>query len=151
MSRLRDRVVAITGASSGIGRATAVAVAREGAAVAVSARRRDKLGELVEEIERAGGRALAVPGDVTIEADMQAFVARAVAAWGRLDVMICNAGIGYHGTLDDTPAEVMRRLVDVNLMGTRTRRALRCRSSGASGAGTSSRSRRSRAGAASAA
>jgi NADP-dependent 3-hydroxy acid dehydrogenase YdfG len=118
MKRLQDRVVAITGASSGIGRATAAALAREGAAVAVSARRRDRLDELVQEIERGGGRALAVPGDVTIEADMQAFVAGAVAAWGRLDVMMCNAGIGYHGTLDDTPADVMRRLVDVNLMGT---------------------------------
>src|SRR5262245_50692750 len=118
MKRLHDRVVTITGASSGIGRATAVALAREGAAVLVSARRRDKLDDLVRDIERDGGRALAVVGDVTVDADMRVLVDRAVKAWGRLDVMICNAGIGYHGTLDDTPVEVMRRLVDVNLMGT---------------------------------
>ena len=58
-----------------------------------------------------------------------------VDAYGRLDVMICNAGIGYHGTLDDTPPDVMRRLVDVNLMGTMYAAPRRCRCSGASNAG----------------
>ncbi len=57
-------------------------------------------------------------GDVTINADMEQLVARTLEVYGRLDVMICNAGIGYHGALDDTPPDVMRRLVDVNLMGT---------------------------------
>lgn len=118
MSRLSGRVIAITGASSGIGRGTAVALAREGAAVVASARRRDRLDDLVREISTAGGRAIAVPGDVTVEGDMRALVTRALEAYGRLDVMICNAGIGYHGTLDDTPSDVMRRLVDVNLIGT---------------------------------
>jgi NADP-dependent 3-hydroxy acid dehydrogenase YdfG len=118
MGRLMGRVAAITGASSGIGRATAVALAREGAGVVVSARRRDRLDTLVGEISADGGRAIAVPGDVTVEADMRALVDRALESHGRLDVMICNAGIGYHGTLDDTPPDVMRRLVDVNLMGT---------------------------------
>ena len=118
MSRLANRVVAITGASSGIGRATAEALAREGAAVVVSARRQDRLEDVVRRITDAGGRALAVNADVTRESDMRQLVARALEAYGRLDVMICNAGIGYHGALDDTPVEVMRRLVDVNLMGT---------------------------------
>jgi NADP-dependent 3-hydroxy acid dehydrogenase YdfG len=118
MSRLSRYVVVITGASSGIGLATARHVAAEGAAVVVSARRADRLTSLVEAIAAAGGRALAVPGDVTSDADMVSLVDRTVAAFGRIDVMICNAGIGYHGTLDETSPEAMRRLVDVNLLGT---------------------------------
>lgn len=118
VSRLSDRVVAITGASSGIGRACALHLAREGAATVVCARREDRLADLVSTIAASGGRALAVPGDVTRAEDMRTLVARAVDVYGRLDVMICNAGIGYHGTLDETPVEVMRRLVDVNVLGT---------------------------------
>ena len=112
------RVVAITGASAGIGRATAERLRRRRrrggplGAAGRSARR------VVRAIASRGGRALAVPGDVTREDDMDALVARAVEAFGRLDVMICNAGIGYHGPLDETPPAAMRRLVDVNLMGT---------------------------------
>lgn len=116
--RLSGRVAAITGASAGIGRATSIALAREGAAVALSARRAQRLDEAVAEITGAGGRALACPGDVTVESDMRALVARTVAAFGRIDVMICNAGIGFHDAYERTPSEVMRRLVDVNLMGT---------------------------------
>jgi NADP-dependent 3-hydroxy acid dehydrogenase YdfG len=116
--RLSSRVIAITGASAGIGRATAVRVAAEGAAVVVSARRADRLAGLVADLEKTGARALAVPGDVTNEPDMTTLVSRAVETFGRLDVMICNAGIGYHGTLEETPPEAMRRLVDVNLLGT---------------------------------
>ena len=118
MPRLAGRVVAITGASSGIGRACAVRLAAEGATVVVSARRADRLDELVESIKASGGRAIAVTGDVTRESDMQALVARAVEAFGSLDVMICNAGIGYHEAFARTPPDVIRRLVDVNLMGT---------------------------------
>lgn len=111
-------VVAITGASSGIGRATALRLARDGAAVALLARRREPLQQLADAISGTGGRALAVAGDVTAEDDIRAFVDATLSLFGRLDVMICNAGIGYHGTLDDTPPEVMRRLVDTNVMGT---------------------------------
>lgn len=112
-----DKIVAITGASAGIGRAIAELAAAEGAVVVLSARRADLLDEVVTGIVSRGGRALAVTGDVTSESDMRALVARAVAAYGRLDVMICNAGIGYHHTFADTPTDVMRRLVDVNVMG----------------------------------
>jgi NADP-dependent 3-hydroxy acid dehydrogenase YdfG len=115
---LSPKVVAITGASAGIGRAAAVALAADGAAVVVSARRADRLDDLAREISAAGGRVLAVPGDVTREADMHALVERAVEAFGRLDVMICNAGIGYYGPIDQTPPEVLRRVVDVNVLGT---------------------------------
>lgn len=118
MTRLTGRVVAITGASAGIGRAAAVRLAAEGAAVVLSARRADRLNALAAEIAAAGGRALAVPGDVTSEADMDALVRETIGAFGRIDVMICNAGIGYHGPLDETPSDAMRRLVDVNILGT---------------------------------
>jgi short-subunit dehydrogenase len=118
MTSLRDRVVAITGASAGIGRACAEQLAAAGAAVVLCARRGDRLHELAGAMTARGGRTLAVAGDVTREADMQRLVEQSVAAFGRLDVMICNAGIGYHGDLGDTPPAVMRRLVDVNLIGT---------------------------------
>lgn len=118
MSRLSGKVVAITGASAGIGRATAARAAREGATVVMLARRADKLETLADEIRAARGTALAVAGDVAEAADLESLVTRAVDAFGRLDVMVCNAGIGYHGSLDDTPPDVMRRLVDVNLLGT---------------------------------
>ncbi len=113
-----DRVVVITGASAGIGRAVAELAAAEGATVVVSARRNERLDAVVSGIAAKGGRALAVPGDVTNDADMQTLVARAIDAYGRVDVMICNAGIGFHDTFQATPLDVMQRLVDVNLMGT---------------------------------
>jgi NADP-dependent 3-hydroxy acid dehydrogenase YdfG len=118
MSRLAGRIVAITGASAGIGRAVAQQLAAEGATVIASARRGDRLDALASAPVGGGGRIVACPGDVTNEADMQALVAHAVDVGGRLDVMICNAGIGYHGALDETSTDAMRRLVDVNLMGT---------------------------------
>jgi short-subunit dehydrogenase len=111
-------VVAITGASAGIGRATARLAAREGASVALSARRFDRLSALEDQITSEGGTAFVVPGDVTNAGDMDALVERTVGRFGRLDVMVCNAGIGYHGPLDQTSIDEMRRIVDVNLMGT---------------------------------
>ena len=87
--------------------------------------------------------------DVTSEADVQRLVARAQRAFGRLDIMICNAGFGYYGTVEETPPEVMRRMMDVNFMGTFSARARRCRSSARRAAATSSSCRRSSAGAAS--
>jgi NADP-dependent 3-hydroxy acid dehydrogenase YdfG len=113
-----DRVIVITGASAGIGRAVAELAAAEGAAVVLSARRGELLDEVVSASTAKGGRALAVPGDVTSDVDMQTLVARAIGAFGRVDVMLCNAGIGFHDTFQATPPDVMRRLVDVNLMGT---------------------------------
>ncbi len=118
MSRLSGRVVAITGASAGIGRATADRCAAEGAAVVLSARRGDRLTAIAQAIEARGGRALAVAGDVTRPDDMAALVRQTLDAFGRLDVMVCNAGIGYHGAFAETTSEAMRRLIDVNLMGT---------------------------------
>jgi NADP-dependent 3-hydroxy acid dehydrogenase YdfG len=118
VARLSGTVVAITGASAGIGEATARRAARDGASVALSARRADRLRALEQEINSAGGAALAVAGDVTRAGDMEALVEQTVQRFGRLDVMVCNAGIGYHGPLDETSPDDMRRIVDVNLMGT---------------------------------
>ena len=112
------RVVAITGASAGIGRATALRLARDGAAIVACARRADRLEQLRQEIEAAGGRALTVVADVTREDEMNGLVARAVEQFGRLDVMVCNAGFAIYGAIDDiTPAQ-MHRLVDTNYFGT---------------------------------
>jgi NADP-dependent 3-hydroxy acid dehydrogenase YdfG len=111
-------VVVITGASAGIGRATALRLARDGARVVASGRRGDRLRALVDQIEAAGGQALAVVADVTREADMQRLVREAVERFGRLDVMICNAGFGVEGSLNDVADEHMRRLLDVNYLGT---------------------------------
>ena len=115
---LASKIIAITGASAGIGRATALALSAEGASVVVSARRADRLDAVVQEIAAKGGRAVAVPGDVSSVEDMQALVARAIDVFGRLDVMICNAGLGYYGPFEQIPTSIQRKLVDVNVMGT---------------------------------
>lgn len=114
----RGRVAVITGASSGIGLAVAHELARAGAAVVLGARRANKLQEAVDHIRSVGGRAEAVTMDVTSEPDMNRLVARAESAFGGLHIMVCNAGFGFYGTVEDTAPEVMRRMLDVNFMGT---------------------------------
>jgi NAD(P)-dependent dehydrogenase (short-subunit alcohol dehydrogenase family) len=111
-------VVAITGASAGIGLAAARAFSRAGAHVAVAARRRDRLESLVREIEASGGKALAVEADVSVEADVHRFVDETVRVFGRLDVMVNNAGFGIRGRVEETPAADFERLMKTNFMGT---------------------------------
>src|SRR5258708_21519508 len=116
---VRDgRMAAITGAASGIGLACAKHLAREGVAVVLGARRVSLLEATAQQIKGAGGRAAIVQMDVTREADVQALTAMATREFGRLDVMICNAGFGYYGPIDETPPDVMQRMMDVNYMGT---------------------------------
>jgi len=112
------RVIAITGASAGIGRATALRMARAGCAIAACARRTDRLDTLAGEIGAAGGQALTIAADVTSERDMANFVERTIERFGRLDVMMCNAGFGIYGAIDDISADQMRKLMDVNYFGT---------------------------------
>lgn len=115
---LQGRVAAITGASSGIGLACARQLAAAGVKVVLGARRTDMLDRAVAEIRGAGGHAEAVTMDVTREADVTALVETAQRAFGRLDIMVCNAGFGYYGTVEETPPDVMQRMMDVNFMGT---------------------------------
>lgn len=115
---LAGRVAAITGASSGIGLACAKHLAREGVAVVLGARRTSLLESTAAQITGAGGRAAIVSMDVAREEDVRALVATAIREFGRLDIMICNAGFGYYGTLEDTPGDVMARMMTVNYMGT---------------------------------
>jgi short-subunit dehydrogenase len=112
------RVIAITGASAGIGRATALRLARGAAAIAICARRADRLETVAAEIVAAGGQALPLVADVTREADMAMFVEQTVTRFGRLDVMMCNAGFGIAGAIDDITPEQMQQLMDVNYTGT---------------------------------
>ena len=102
------RVVAITGGSAGIGRAIAIRLARDGASVAICARRRERLDGVAAEIIQAGGTSLPIVADVTRDSEMQAFVDQTVSRWGQLDVMVCNAGYGVYGTIDQIAPEKMR-------------------------------------------
>src|SRR5258706_14772503 len=111
-------IAGITGASAGIGRATALRLARDGAAIVACARRADRLESLGAEIEAAGGRALAVVADVTSESQMHGLVSQAVERFGRLDVMMCNAGFAIYGAIDDITPAHMHKLVDINYFGT---------------------------------
>ena len=115
---LKEKVAVITGASSGIGRATAVALAREGVRVVLGARRTDRLQEAVEAIQGAGGNARAFRTDVTRPEEVTRLVDEAVGAFGRLDILVNNAGLGYFGRLESMPTEEIRHLFEVNVMGT---------------------------------
>jgi NAD(P)-dependent dehydrogenase (short-subunit alcohol dehydrogenase family) len=115
---LNGAVAVVTGASSGIGLAVAEHLAREGVAVVLGARRTDRLEDAVSRIRAGGGRAESVALDVTREADVVRLVARAHDVFGRLDIVVCNAGFGYYGTVEEMDSDVMRRMMDVNFMGT---------------------------------
>ena len=115
--RLDGTVALVTGASSGIGEATARVLAEEGAAVAVAARRVDRLQELASTIEQKGGRALVIETDVTDEAQARAAVERTVAELGRLDTVINNAGVMLLGPAESAPLEEWERMVSLNVLG----------------------------------
>jgi short-subunit dehydrogenase len=115
---LRGRTAVITGASSGIGLAAAEHLAGHGMNVVLGARRGDLLDAAVGRIRASGGVAESVITDVTREEEVARLVNRARLRFNGLDVMICNAGFGYYGTVEETPAGVMRRMMDVNFMGT---------------------------------
>jgi NADP-dependent 3-hydroxy acid dehydrogenase YdfG len=117
MTGIEGKVVAITGASGGIGEATAWYLAGRGARVVLGARRTERLTELVDRIEKAGGEAVAVRTDVTRRHDMAALVALAGERYGRLDVLVANAGDGTISPLDDLRIDEWDRMVDVNIKG----------------------------------
>jgi clavulanate-9-aldehyde reducatase len=114
---LSGRVAAVTGASSGIGEATALALAQAGAAVALAGRREDRLTALAERIDGNGGRALAIPTDVSDEGQANRFVRRAHDELGGLSVLVNNAGLMLLGPVTGADTDDWRRMVDVNLLG----------------------------------
>jgi NADP-dependent 3-hydroxy acid dehydrogenase YdfG len=114
---LDGTVALITGASSGIGEAAAKRLAAEGAAVAVAARRLDRLEKLVGELEAGGARALAIEADVTDREQAEAAVARTVEELGRLDTLVNNAGVMLLGPIVDAPVEEWDRMIDLNVSG----------------------------------
>ncbi|KJH69487.1 SDR family NAD(P)-dependent oxidoreductase [Aliterella atlantica] len=116
-NKLDGKVALVTGASSGIGEATAIALATEGAKVAVSARRSDRLESLVKRIADSGGQALPIVADVADEKQAQDMVSKTQAEFGRVDILVNNAGVMLLGTIDGANTEDWRRMVNTNILG----------------------------------
>jgi NAD(P)-dependent dehydrogenase (short-subunit alcohol dehydrogenase family) len=118
MNFFRDKTVFITGASSGIGRATALRLAQNGAQVALAARNRDALQAVHREIEQAGGAAFVVPTDVTHAEQVEQAIAATVAHFGKLDILIAAAGLSMRAYFDGCKLEAIEQVMRVNFFGT---------------------------------
>ena len=116
-SNIADKVVVITGASSGIGESTAKLLARQGAKVVLGARRKNRIDAVVEEISAAGGKAIGFAVDVTKRAEVEAFIKGAVDNFGRVDVIVNNAGIMLIAPIQALKVEEWERQIDVNIKG----------------------------------
>ena len=114
---IKDKIVVVTGASSGLGEATARLLTAQGATVVLGARRADRLQSLAKDIEARGGTALAVATDVTQPEQVKALVELAVRTYGRIDVMINNAGLMPQAPLDQLKVDEWERMIDVNIKG----------------------------------
>lgn len=114
---IKDSVIVITGASSGIGRATAIEAAKQGATVLLAARREEVLQKLADECNLLQGQAIAVPTDVTNEEAVRALAQRAIDTYGRLDVWINNAAVTLFARFEDAPPEIFRRVIETNVFG----------------------------------
>jgi NADP-dependent 3-hydroxy acid dehydrogenase YdfG len=115
---LAGKAALVTGAGSGIGEATALALAASGATVAVSGRRHERLDQVVAQIEAVGGKALALSGDVAVEADATKSVEDVVAQFGRIDILVNSAGVNEAGGVESLTLDQWRRVIDINLYGT---------------------------------
>ena len=117
MTRLTGTVALVTGASSGIGAATAVALAAEGAAVSLVARRKDRLDDLASRIQSDGGTAIVLEADVTDEQHANRVVQHTISELGHLDTLINNAGVMLLGPIVDTPVTEWQRMIELNVLG----------------------------------
>lgn len=115
---LQGKVVIVTGASAGIGRATALLLGRRKASVVLVARRKDRIEAVAKEIEAAGGKALAIAADVSDEDAVNAVTAQTLERFGRIDVLICNAGTGLLASVAETTPEQLKRVMRTNFWGT---------------------------------
>jgi short-subunit dehydrogenase len=115
---IAEQTIVITGASSGNGRATALAAAERGARVVLAARDAEALGALQRTIRERGGEAVAVPTDVAVEAEVQRLAERAEEAFGGIDTWVSNAAVSLYGEIRDLTTEEVRRVMDVNFFGT---------------------------------
>lgn len=114
---IEGKVVVVTGASSGLGEAAARLLAKKGAKLVLGARRKERIDALVQEIAASGGSAEAIATDVTVRADVQALVDKAVERFGRVDVMINNAGVMLVSPVERLKVEDWDRMIDVNIKG----------------------------------
>lgn len=126
-SPLTDKVALVTGASSGIGEATAMVLAAAGAKVAVAARRADRLKAMVARIEKAGGKALSIEADLAEGDDITAMVDKAVSEWGRLDILVNNAGVMLLAPAAEADLDDWRHMIELNLIGLMAPPRRRCR------------------------
>lgn len=115
---MRNKVVIITGASSGIGRALAVECARQGARIVLAARRLDRLNELADKLRTSGAETLVVVTDVSKADDCEQLVQQTIAQFGQIDVLINNAGVSMRALFCSTPLSVLQRVMDINFWGT---------------------------------
>ena len=118
MKRLAGKIAIVTGSSSGIGKAIALIFGKEGASVVVAARRKDLCERTVTQIRQGGGDATAIQTDVTDEAQVERLITETVKRYGRLDLLVNNAGIGGGGRLESTSTETFDRVLNTNLRGT---------------------------------
>src|SRR5574341_2223138 len=117
MKPLENQIAIVTGAASGIGEATALALATAGAKVTLAARRKDRLGNVKKKIAECGGEAWLIQTDVSMRPQVEAMVAQTKKKWGRVDILVNNAGVMLLSFMDKLKVEEWERMIDINLKG----------------------------------